>query len=591
MSLYSYSLQIEKYQDAILEAIEMHKVTIIKGPTGCGKSTFIPFLLRGKKVAIIEPRRIAVTALYNTLSEKIENLGYKMRFSKQVAEGTTMVIFTDGAFLNTIEDHNYDYIIVDEVHERSLRTDLILSYLKTNYKNKLILMSATLNTNLLENFFGAFLYEIPGESYPADVRYLDIPTSDYIMESYLTVKNIIKTRDKNEKKDILVFLPGEDDINDLFKLCKKLPAVVTCKVHSTMSDKDQLKIYESSECTKLILSTNICEASLTIPNIKYVIDTGLQKAKIFDGISSLGIVPISRDSAIQRLGRCNRLGPGVCFRLYTASQILPQYTPEIMRSDLTSAILTIISWKKNIFTFEFIDYPPLTNVQNALEFLVSKKCMVIFYKSTKYTDFKSFEDVVGKTIEYVDIKSVIKNLSFRTTSYGIRLLRHPFDVHLAHFYEECIEANVGYFGGIIVSLISQENYNFMNGEGEKRSDLEHLVDIFENYIAAQDKLEYCNKTGVPFKGMETASRVFKQLNHSREGGMDLVMQIFSRCFEHNMCTRNKDGSYRHHRLEKDIWIHPTSGFFRRKDKKIAVVDVFCSTKAYGRIFGTYYSIN
>lgn len=588
MSLYSYSLEIEKYQDTLLSAIESHRTTIIKGPTGCGKSTFIPFLLRNKRVAIVEPRRIAVTALYNTLSEKIENLGYKMRFNKKVTEATKMTIFTDGSFLNSIQELDYEYIIVDEVHERSVRTDLILSYLKSNYRNKLILMSATLNTKRLEAFFGAFLYEIPGESHPVDVRYLDAPCSDYITESYLTIKSIIRNREKSEKKDILVFLPGEDDINDLYKLCKRLPAVVACKVHSTMSDKDQLGIYEPSDLTKVILSTNICETSLTIPNIKYVIDTGLQKLRIFDGISTLGIVAVSRDSATQRLGRCNRLGPGVCYRLYTSAQELPPYTPEILRADLTTTILTIANWKKSIFTFEFIDYPPIRNVQTAIEFLIAKKCMAVFYKDKRFGDLKSFEEALESATDLVDIPSVLKNLRLRTTSYGMRLSRHPFDVHLAHFYEQCIEAGVGYFGGIIVALVSQENYNFLNGEAEKASDLECMVGLFEGYAAAVDKLEYCSRTGVPIKGMEIATRVVRQLNHKKDGSLDAVMRIFSRCFEHNLCSRNTDGSYQHHRLNEKIWIHPTSGFFKRKDKKIAVVDVFCSTKAYGRIVGKYY---
>ncbi|ELA42440.1 uncharacterized protein VICG_00539 [Vittaforma corneae ATCC 50505] len=383
MSLYSYSLQIEKYQEEILKAIEAHKTTIIKGPTGCGKSTFIPFLLKDKVVAIIEPRRIAVTSLYSILAQKIENLGYKMRFSKKCNESTRITIFTDGTFLNNIHDLDYDYIIVDEVHERSVRTDLILSILKTNYKNKLILMSATLNTKKLQDFFKAFVYEIPGEGHPVDVKYLDIPTSDYVTECYLAIKSIIKNRDRAEKKDILVFLPGEEDINDVYKLCKKLPVVVPYKVHSTMNDKDQLKIYEKSDLTKVILSTNICETSLTIPNIKYVIDTGLYKNKTFDRLSFLGIQAISRDSAIQRMGRCNRLGPGVCFRLYVSSQQLPLYCPAILRSDLTTVILFITNLKKNIFTFEFIDYPPIKNIQAAIEFLIDKKCIVILYKNTK----------------------------------------------------------------------------------------------------------------------------------------------------------------------------------------------------------------
>lgn len=588
MPLYSYSLQIEKYQEAILRAIKTHRIIIIKGPTGCGKSTFIPFLLKDETVAIIEPRRIAVISLYNTLSQKIENLGYKMRFSKKCNDSTKMTIFTDGAFLNSVHDLSYDYIIVDEVHERSVRTDMILSVLKSAYRNKLILMSATLNTTKLQEFFKAFVYEIPGESYPVDIKYLDAPTSDYITECYLTIKSIIKNREKTEKKDILVFLPGEEDITDLYTLCKKLPVVVPFKVHSTMTDKDQLRIYETSDLTKVILSTNICETSLTIPNIKYVIDTGLHKNKVFDGLSFLGIQAISRDSAIQRMGRCNRLGPGVCFRLYAPAHQLPPYIPEILRSDLTTAILFIASLKKNIFTFEFIDYPPIRNVHAAIEFLVDKKCLAIMYKGTKFQSLGAFEENFDKNAEFIDLSVVLKNTILKVTNYGRRLVHHPFDVHLAHFYEQCIEAHVGYFGSVVVSLVSQENYNFLDAQIEKKADLEYLIQLFEDYRTSNDKAEFCHKLNISFKGMENAHRVFKHLNHSKDGSIEVVLGIFSRCFEHNLCTRLPDGSYQHHRLKETVFIHPTSGFFKRKDKKIVVVDVFCTTKAYARIVGKYY---
>lgn len=589
MSLYSYTLPIEKHQAAILKTIKENRNIIIKGPTGCGKSTFIPFLLKDKRVAIIEPRRIAVTSLYNTLSSIIENVGYKMRFNKVLNEKTTMTIFTDGSFLNCIQDLNYDYIIVDEVHERSVRTDLILSILKANYRNKLILMSATLDTTKIGNFFKAFTYEVPGDSNPIDIKYLDSPTSDYINESYLTVKRILKTRSSDEKKDILVFLPGEEDINDLYKICKKIPSILTTKVHSTMGDKEQMKIYEESPLTKVILSTNICETSLTIPNIKYVIDAGLFKNKIFDGISFLGIQPISRDSAIQRMGRCNRLGPGVCYKLYTATQPLSVYLPEILRSDLTSFFLFVINMKKNILNLDLIDSPPIKNVILALEFLISKACVQIFYEGSKFDSFESLEkSLTEKFTTFIDPSVIIKNTTFKTTNYGRKLVSHPFEVDLAHFYEQCVDSKVGYYGSIIVSLISQQNYNFLDGQSEKISDILYLIDLFEAYQAAQDKQDFTFKKGIPFKGLDIATKIFKTLNSSKDGDLDLVQRIFSRCFAHNLCVRNNDGAYTMVRNNQQLFIHPSSGFFKRKDPKIVVVDLFCSTKVYSRIVGKFF---
>lgn len=589
MPLYSYPLLVEKYQNDILKVVQENRTVIVKGPTGCGKSTFIPFLFRDKKVAIIEPRRIAVTSLYNTLSPKIPNLGYKMRFSKKVDRNTSMTIYTDGSFLNSIDlSIDYDYIIVDEVHERSLRTDLILSILKIRYRNKLILMSATLDTTKIESFFGAFTYVIPGHGFPLTIKCLDRPTSDYVAECYLTVKSIIKAKDAGEKGDILVFLPGEEDINEVYKLCRKIPAVSVCKIYSAMSDRDQMRIYEESGLTRVILSTNICETSLTIPNVKYVIDTGLYKNKVFDEISYLGIQSITRESAIQRMGRCNRLGPGVCYRLYTASQVLPKYTPEIVRSDLTTAFLRLINLRRNILTFEFIDFPPIKNVMHAIEFLISKSCVQMLYKQEKIESLEMLEKKLHEADGFIDPSAVVKELIFKITSYGRRLVYHPFDAHLSHFYEQCVAGNTGYYGSIIVSLISQENYNFLGTQPKKIPDIQYLIEVYEQYQEAEAKYEFCQKKGIPVKGMEAATKISKALDNSREGDIEFVQKIFSRCFVHNLCSRMEDGSYVLHRTNKNVFIHPTSGFFKRKDRKIVLVDVLCTTKAYARIVGKYH---
>ncbi|ELA42439.1 uncharacterized protein VICG_00538, partial [Vittaforma corneae ATCC 50505] len=183
---------------------------------------------------------------------------------------------------------------------------------------------------------------------------------------------------------------------------------------------------------------------------------------------------------------------------------------------------------------------------------------------------------------------VLRNTVLKITNYGRRLIYHPFDTHLAHFYEQCIEAHVGYFGSIIVSLVSQESYNFLDAQAEKKADLEYLIQLFEDYCTSNDKAEFCYKTNISLKGIENAYKIFKHLNHSRDGSIETALRVFSRCFEHNLCTRLSDGSYQHYRLNEKIYIHPTSGFFKRKDKKVVVVDVFCTTKTYARIVGKYY---
>ena len=598
MSTYAYPLLIEKYAKEILSTIEKNRVTIIKGPTGCGKSTYVPLLLSktdntvSGKIAIIEPRRIAVTALYNILAPHIPNLGYKMRFDKKLNENTKVTIFTDGSFLNDIRNLDYDYIILDEVHERSIRTDVILGILKSDYEGKLILMSASVDSIKLERYFGAKILEIPGSSNPVEVSYLEKPTADYIVESYLAIKNIIKANN-SKRGDILVFLPGEEDINELAILCKRIPSIAIYKIHSSMDDKSQQRIYESSNLTKVILSTNICETSLTIPNVKYVIDTGLCKTKIFNGINYLGIQSINRDSAIQRMGRSNRLGPGICHCLYTEYELLPGYVPEILRSDLCTVILQLINLGKNILNFSFLDFPPIKNVVSGLEFLLLKGCIEI-----NCCDKSSPDDILDDS-SLVDYPALLRSIRFKITKYGRRLALHPFDTHLANFYEQCIEKGVGYYASLLLSLISQENSNFMNSESKSRPDIIYLIEMLTVYKNSGDKQKYCLKNGLPYKGMELACRMLKTLNKTSNGDdmdagnlnaddLNLVEKIFSNCFDHNLCERAKDGSYIMKRNGLQVFIHPSSGFFKRNNKKIVVVDIFCSTKTYARIVGRYY---
>ncbi|KAI5170004.1 ATP-dependent RNA helicase DHX8/PRP22 [Pancytospora epiphaga] len=592
MSAYPYPLLIERYRSDIEKIVEKNRVVIIKGPTGSGKSTFIPLLFKGSKMAIVEPRRIAVTSLYNTLRPHIPSLGFKMRFNKRVEKNTTVTLYTDGCFLNEIDSLEYNYIIIDEVHERTVRTDIILGILKNWQKGKIILMSASVDTDKLERYFHAKTYVIPGRSFPVDIKYLDVPTSDYIIEAYMTIRNILMKRRHDEKGDILVFLPGEEDINELQNICRKIPGISVYKMHSSMDDKEQARIYEVSNTTRVIISTNICETSLTIPNVKYVIDTGLCKAKIYDEIGYLGIHPISHESAVQRMGRCNRLGSGVCYKLYTEYEILPGATPEIVRNDLRTVFLQLLALGKNILNFDFLDFPPVRNCKSAIQFLMAKGCAECFYGNRLVKDIDTFLSSlpleVAESVTKGDYTGVLEKIDFRITNYGRRISKHPFDAPLAHFYELCISSNMGYYAALLVSMVSQDNYNFMNSQPKTDPDILHLVYTLEKYMNTIDRKKFCNEHNIPHKGMEMACRIFKALDRRQEGSIEEFEKTFSTAFSHNLCIRENDGSFKMKRNGLKLYIHPSSAFFKRNDKKIVVVEIFCTTKNYARIVGKYF---
>lgn len=603
---YDYNLLIEKYSDKLIKCINSSQYTIIKGPTGCGKSTYIPLLLndRKSKIAIIEPRRIAVTSLYTTLSAVTKDIGYKMRFNKKIKKFDKLIIYTDGAFLNDGINQDFDYIIVDEVHERSVRIDVILCLLKHS-KTKVLLMSATVDTSKLQKYFNANVFEIQGESFPVKINYTNQPVSDYILESYNVIKSIIHNK-KDEKdilkvdrenineldwldkpvtntkkitkvkthinqsytdqKDILVFLTGEEDINDLEKLLRKLLGIKIYKIYSNLNDEDQTRIYERSEVRKVILSTNICETSLTIPGIKYVIDCGLAKNKIYDGINYFGIVPISKESADQRKGRCNRIGPGICYRLYTEDTYnkLDNLLPEIMIADISKPILQLIEKNFNIFKFKFLDYPTQINLKRSLLFLRNK-------------------DLINDKLEI--------------TKLGQKILMHPFEINLSCFYEDCIQNNIGYYGSMLVSLISVDNYNFIKNDDMSNkskdnkiryTDISYLINIFMEFINSKDKKEFCKNKEISLKNLDKALRIFKCLNKHKNGDINLLEKVFSKSFEYNLSFKQDDGSYKHLESGSKVFIHPSSYFFKRNERKIVFVDVICTTKEYVRIVGKYY---
>jgi HrpA-like RNA helicase len=601
MSLYGYRLPIEDWKDQILATMRRHRVTIVRGPTGCGKSTFIPCILSSpcKRIAVIEPRRIAVTSLYNTLSAVLENVGYKMRFSKNITRESRVIIYTDGSFLNEASFSEFDYIIVDEVHERSVRTDVLLGILKDNMhciRSKIILMSATVDIEKIGRYFGAGTIEIPGEPHPVRIEYAAEDVSDYIVESYCTIKKIISKREecvdgaKVANRDVLVFLPGEEDINALHLLLRKIITVKVYKVFSALSDREQNRIYEECNIRKVVLSTNICETSLTIPGIGYVIDCGLHKTKIFDQVNFLGIQPISKDSAQQRLGRCNRTGPGVCYRLYTKEMYegLPPATPEICRADLSQVFLQLLEYKRDILGFEFLDFPPRSNAVSGLKLLLDKGCAKLYDCEARKE--LSEDDCIALGSKAEEGGSMLENrVRVQITSYGRMISRLPFDVHLAHFYQQCLSNNVGYYGSILLSLISQENYNFLrNTQPEFRTDIEFLIDLFERYLEAEDRKGFCVRNEVSLKGMERGARIFKVLDKKKDGDLQLLERIFSYAYQHNLSERQEDGSYRHLGSGNVVWMHPRSYFFRRRDRFIVFVDVFFTSKMYARVVGKYY---
>ena len=396
-------LPISRKQDAIVRAIKNNPVVIISGETGSGKTTQIPkFCLAAGRgvdglIGCTQPRRIAAITVAARIAEEIgekpgQSVGHKIRFQDKTRASTYIKIMTDGILLaETQADpylNSYDTIIVDEAHERSLNIDFVLGILKTLLKKrkdlKLIITSATIDTLKFSAAFDmAPVIEVSGRSYPVETYYF-APTEDPTKSSTAThvdlAADAVETLVRQEPPgDILIFMPTEQDIRDTCDLLtgRKIKNTRLLPLYARLSAAEQQTVFKATQARKIIVATNIAETSLTIPGIRYVVDTGLARIAQYtprSRITALPVVPISQSSADQRLGRCGRMADGVCIRLFSEDdyQQRPRYTePEILRSNLAEVILRMLHLKLgDPSQFPFIDPPPEKSIQDGYNLLL-----------------------------------------------------------------------------------------------------------------------------------------------------------------------------------------------------------------------------
>ena len=320
-------------------------------------------------------------------------VGYCIRFEENISKQTKIKFMTEGILLQEFLSDpllsTYSVIIIDEAHERTIYTDILLSLLKniilSNKNLKLIISSATLTNKSLFDFFSDFnppFLTIPGRRFPVDIYYSKEPEADYIEASVITALQIHITQPL--PGDILIFLTGEEEItlakemlyNRTKGLQDKIPNYIILQLYSNLPSDEQIKIFMNyPNQRKIILSTNIAETSLTIDGIVYVIDCGFSKQICFNprnGLETLAIAPISKNSAIQRAGRAGRNQPGKCFRLYTAysykNELEEETIPEILRTNLITIVLLLKSIGiDDLLNFDYIDIPPKEILIRALE--------------------------------------------------------------------------------------------------------------------------------------------------------------------------------------------------------------------------------
>ncbi len=395
---YPGELPICEHREEILALLEKNDVVIVCGDTGSGKTTQLPKMAmelgrgkNGRRIACTQPRRLAAVTVAERVADELKSpvggiIGYQHRFARRVSEETRVKFMTDGVLLaETRSDpllRCYDTIIVDEAHERSLNVDFLLGILKRILEKrrdlKVIVSSATLDTERFSQFFGgAPTLSVPGRLFPIEIQYRE-PSDGEEADLPREISAAIRTLPPRD--DVLVFLPGERDIREAADYLQRSQFHrddETIPLLASLPAAEQQRAFRPSQKRRVILATNVAETSVTIPGIRAVVDSGLARISRYvhrTQVQRLQIEPVSQASARQRAGRCGRLGPGTCIRLYSEKDFESReaYTPpEVLRSSLAGVILTMLDLRLgNIENFPFIDPPRPTMIREGLRELL-----------------------------------------------------------------------------------------------------------------------------------------------------------------------------------------------------------------------------
>ncbi|MFQ6572632.1 ATP-dependent RNA helicase HrpA [Pseudomonas sp. UM16] len=617
---YDDSLPIAAKRDEIKKVLAEHQVLIIAGETGSGKTTQLPKIClelgRGQHglIAHTQPRRIAARSVATRVAEEIGTplgalVGYQVRFEDQSDANTLVKLMTDGILLaETQHDRfleRYDTIIVDEAHERSLNIDFLLGYLKTLLPRrpdlKVIITSATIDLERFSKHFNdAPIIEVSGRTYPVETWYRPLTSEQdeegNRVEDDLTVDQaILATLDeiaafeRSERKspgDVLVFLPGEREIRDAADMLRKaqLRHTEILPLYARLSPAEQQKIFQSHPGRRVVLATNVAETSLTVPGIRYVIDSGTARISRYSyraKVQRLPIEAVSQASANQRKGRCGRVEPGICVRLYSEEDFnaRPAFTdPEILRTNLAAVILQMLHLRLGeIDAFPFIEPP----------------------------DGKAISDGFNLLQELSAV-----NRENQLTPLGRQLARLPVDPRLGRMLLEGAKQGSLNELLIVASALSVQDPRERPPERQQAADQAHaqwkdadsdfaaLVSLWRGFeeqrqaLTASPLRNWCRKNFLNYLRLREWRDAHRQLslicrdlqlsiNKEPADYPKLHKAILSGLLS-QIGQKSEDGDYLGAR-QRRFWVHPSSGLGKKRPQWIMTAELVETTKLYARM--------
>ncbi|KAG5923762.1 hypothetical protein E4U61_002659 [Claviceps capensis] len=571
-------------REELLRVIRENQVTIVIGETGSGKTTQLTQFLyeegygRVGMIGCTQPRRVAAMSVAKRVAEEMgvelgTICGYAIRFEDHTSKETVIKYLTEGILLreslNEPDLDRYSCIIMDEAHERALNTDILLGLFKKILQRrrdlKLIVTSATMNAKRFSDFFGgAPEFTIPGRTFPVDVLFHRSPVEDYVDQAVQQVLSIHVSMDAG---DILVFMTGQEDIEITCELVQKrldalndAPKLSILPIYSQMPADLQAKIFDRAApgVRKCIVATNIAETSLTVDGIKYVVDAGYSKMKVYNpkmGMDTLQITPISQANASQRSGRAGRTGPGKAFRLYTEKafkdELYLQTIPEVQRTNLSNTVLMLKSLGvKDLLDFDFMDPPP--------------------------------QDTISTSMFDLWALGALDNLG-ELTELGRKMSAFPMDPSLAKLLitaEEygCTEEMI-----TIVSMLSVPNVFYRPKERQDEADAQrekfwvhesdHLtyLQVYQAWKAHQFSDGWCIKHFLHSKSLRRAKEVREQIVDIVKAqnmavtscGMDwdMIRKCICSGYYHQAARYKGSGEYINLRTNLAVQLHPTSALY------------------------------
>ena len=607
------NLPVSQRKAEIQKLIAENQVVIVAGETGSGKTTQLPKMCLelgfGQKGLIghTQPRRIAARSVAARIAEELKCelgalVGYKVRFNDQISENTQIKLMTDGILLAEIQTdrylNQYDTLIIDEAHERSLNNDFILGYLKQLLPRrpdlKVIITSATIDVERFSKHFNnAPIIEVSGRTYPVEVRYRPIVEDDE-QDQLQGILNAVDELQAEGRGDILIFLNGEREIRDTAEALEKqdLRHTEILPLYARLSAQEQNKIFHPSGLNRIVLATNVAETSLTVPGIKYVIDPGTARISRYSyrtKVQRLPIEPISQASANQRKGRCGRVTEGICIRLYSEEDFnnRPEFTdPEILRTNLASVILQMTALGlENIEAFPFVDAPDKRHIQDGIKLL---------------EELQAFEFKRSKSGEKRQL-----------TQCGRRLAQLPVDPRLAKMLLSAVDFGCVLEVMVIVAALSiqdprerpQEKQQSADDKhrrfADKKSDFLAFLNLW-HYLQEQQKTltknqfrRLCQKDYLNYLRVREWQDIYHQIRLTiREMGLPInsepakYQQIHTALLSGLLSHIGMKEAEKHQYLgarNAHFAIFPNSVLFKKQPKWLMAAELVETSKLWGRM--------